>query len=261
MSKWFNFVNKSEGVFDIYIYGAIVEPEWKWFDSEITPIDFKEALDKTEGAKTLNFYFNSPGGFISAGLSIYSMIKRHPANKIGHIDGVCASIAHVISMAMDKIIHPKTALVLAHKPLAGICGMFNAEDLLTFAADLDKFEAPILAAYQAKTGLKIDKLKEILAKDQFMTSEEAITLGFSDESSEEKEAETVMEDSLLTINGVKFDTREFKNFPKEHFKNVKIVSNSTGKTPKNTAIEPDYSYFKARINSNSNLFNQKGDSK
>jgi len=220
-NNWFNFVNKTLGVFDIFIYGAIVESGWAWDDTDVTPLDFKNALDKTEGATQLNIFINSPGGHISAGLAIYNMLKRHPAAKTVRVDGISASIANVISMAADKIIMPKTSLMLAHKPLISLMGTYNAEQLLTVAADLDKFEAPIVAAYQAKTGLDAKKIREIMEKDTFMTAEEAVSAGFADEIAEEQQVEASIGEDYMTLNGVKIDLREFKNFPKEHFNVVK----------------------------------------
>jgi len=217
MSKWFNFVNKAVGVFDIFIYGAIVEAGWKWDDSEVTPVDFKMELDKTEGATELNLYINSPGGHISAGLAIYNMLKRHPATKTAYVDGISASIANVITMAADKIIMPKTSLMLAHKPLTGLMGYYNAEDLLSMAAELDVFEAPIVAAYAAKTGLPEGKIKEIMAKDTFMTADEAVDLGFADELGEEKLVEASIKGDMLVLNGVRIDPKTFKNFPLDRF--------------------------------------------
>lgn len=240
-NTWFRFVNSIAGAVDIFLYGAIVESGWKWDDTDVTPIDFRDELDKAGNATQLNIFINSPGGHISAGLSIYNMLKRHPAAKTVRVDGISASIANVISMAADKIIMPKTSLMLAHKPLIGLMGMYNAEQLLTVAADLDKFEAPIVAAYQAKTGLDAGKIREIMAKDTFMTAEEAVSAGFADEIAEEQPVEASIGEDYMTLNGVKIDLREFKNFPKEHFNAVKLPPKS-----------PDYSVYEAILKINTN---------
>jgi ATP-dependent Clp protease protease subunit len=217
-AKWFNFVNKDNGArFELYLYGMIVENGWKWDDTDITPNDFKEELAKTEGAKNLDIFINSPGGHIFAGLTIYHMIKRHPADVTAYIDGISASITNVITMAADKIIMPKTSLMLAHKPLFGVMGYFNADDFLSFVMELNKLEVPISEAYQARTGLSAKEIAKILAKDEFMTAEQAVELGFADEFGGEKPAEASLNGDILTLNGVDIDLKNFKNFPKNRF--------------------------------------------
>lgn len=239
MKKWFNFVNKSAGVFELYLYGAIVEAGWKWNDSDVTPVDFKNELDKTEGATELNIYINSPGGHISAGLAIYNMLKRNPANKTVRVDGISASIANVISMAANKIIMPKTSLMLAHKPLAGLVGMYNSDDLLRIAEELDVFEAPIVAAYVEKTGKTDKEIRKIMEKDAFMTAEDAVKEGFADEIGEEKPTKTTLDKGVLTVNGVDFDTNQYRNMPLDHWK------------PTTKAL--DMSVLEAQIKANRNI--------
>jgi ATP-dependent Clp protease protease subunit len=244
--KWFNFVNKDGGSrFELYLYGAIVENGWKWDDSEVTPNDFKAELEKTEGAKNLDIFVNSPGGHIFAGLAIYHMINRHPAYVTAHIDGISASIANVITMAADKIVMPKTSLMLAHKPLFGVMGYFNADDFLSFVLELNKLEVPIAEAYKAKTGLSSEKIAEILAKDAFMGAEEAIDLGFADEFGDEKPAKASLSGDTLTINGVDIDLKAFKNFPKNRFPSGPAAD--TGNTAPGALHEVDPAPTSARV--------------
>ena len=85
------------------------------------------------------------------------MLKRHPANKTCYVDGMCASISSVIAMACNKIVAPKTSLMLVHKPLIAGYVVGNAIDLRVVAEELDKIETVIVEAYTAKTGLTAEK--------------------------------------------------------------------------------------------------------
>jgi ATP-dependent Clp protease protease subunit len=245
MAKWFNIVDKAEEESaDIFIYGAIVDDGWKWYETEITPMDFKTELDKTKDRKTLNLYVNSPGGNVFAGMAIYHMLDRHSANKIGHVDGIAASISSVILMACNKILCPKTAMMLVHKPMGGLLGYFNADQLLEIASELDKVQVPIVEAYIKKTGMKSEKIIEVMKKNTYMTAQEAVDNGFADGFDEGKNIKASIDGDTAIVNGQTFDLKNFKDFPVDKFKNV-FVKEEPKKEPKKVAV--DYSYFENKL--------------
>jgi ATP-dependent Clp protease protease subunit len=248
MNPWFKFVNSDNGQkAEIYIYGYIVDVKWSPDDPEVTPQEFKAELDKLQAAKTLDIYMNSPGGNLFAGMSIYHMLKRHPANKIVHNDGVIASIASVISMAADKIIMPKTSLTLAHRPL--IAGIFygNADTFLKIAEDLEAAEIPIVQAYVQKTGIDEKKIKALLAEDRFMGAEEAVELGFADEFGDEKDIKATTNGKNIVVNGIELDERLANKFPKERVQAQKPIENIPQNVVSETVKSPDYSIIEAQI--------------
>ena len=221
MSKWFNFVNKDNGeTAEIYIYGAIVDYKWDETDPEVTPIEFRDKMLEIQNAKTLKLFINSPGGNVFAGLSIYHMLKRHVANKTCYVDGIAASISSVIAMACDKIVIPKTAMMLVHKPLIDGWVTGDADTFRSIADDLDKVEVPIVEAYAAKTGLTADKIREIMAKDAYMTGEEAVNLGFADALDESKKIKASIDGDNVIVNGQTFNLKSYKDFPVDKFKNL-----------------------------------------
>lgn len=183
IKKFWNFkAKKEEKSAELLLYGEISSTSW-WGD-EVTPKQFKEDLDNLGDIDTLNIYINSGGGDIFAGQAIYSMLKRHNANKTVYVDGLAASIASVIAMAGDKIVIPKNAMIMIHKAWTGMYG--NANDFRKIADDLEKIEEGIIATYEEKTGLEKEKIKEMMDKETWMTAEEAFENGFADEIEEEK---------------------------------------------------------------------------
>lgn len=219
--SWFNFVNKDNGeTAEIYIYGAIVDYKWDETDPEVTPIEFRDKMLEIPNAKTLKLFINSPGGNVFAGLSIYHMLKRHAANKTCYVDGIAASISAVIAMACDKIVIPKTAMMLVHKPLINGWVTGNADTFRSIADDLDKVEVPIVEAYVAKTGLNADKIREVMAKDAYMTGEEAVNLGFADVLDENKKIKASIDGDNVIVNGQTFNLKSYKDFPVDKFKNL-----------------------------------------
>ena len=65
-----------------------------------------------------------------------------------------------------------TALMMIHNPWSFAVG--NADELRDTAATLDKIGAALLAIYAARTGMSEDEIKPLLAKDTWMTADEAL---------------------------------------------------------------------------------------
>jgi ATP-dependent Clp protease protease subunit len=218
MKPWYRIENKDGGEqAEIYIYGYIVDQKWNEADPDVTPTDFKDELDKLANVKRIDLYVNSGGGNVWAGLAIYHMLARHPAEKIGHVDGIAASIASVILMACDTVLAPRTSMMLVHKALIAGIVVGNSDDFMQIAGELEKVDTVIIEAYAKKTGLKPQKIAEIMAKDTYMTAEEAVDLGFADDYDEETQIQASIRGDKLLINGVRFDMNRFKNFPRERF--------------------------------------------
>ena len=140
--------------------------------------DFISDLAKVS-SKVLNVEINSPGGDVFAGLAIYNALKGSGKEIVVKVMGVAASAASLIAMAGDKIIMPKNTFMMIHNPWSFAAG--NADELRDTAATLDKIGASLLATYAARTGMSEDEIKPLLAKDTWMTADEALASGFATE--------------------------------------------------------------------------------
>ena len=205
--KFFEFKNKTDDSADLYIYGDIVS--YKWFENDVTASDFQKELAKIGDVKTLNIFINSYGGDVFQGQAIYSMLKRNKATKNVYIDGIAASCASLIAMAGDKIIMPANAMMMIHR--AWTIGIGNANDFRKLADDMDKIDESIMATYQAKTGMEIDKIKELMDAETWMTAEEAKDYGFADEVEAEKLVAASLSGGRLIFNGIETDISRFKH--------------------------------------------------
>ncbi len=195
---------------ELLLYGDISSSTW-WGD-EVTPKQFKQDLDDLGNISTLNIYINSGGGDVFAGQAIYSMLKRHKAQKKVYVDGLAASIASVIAMAGDIVYMPKNAMMMIHK--AWTIGLGNANDFRKLADDMDKIDESILVTYEAKTGLEKDKIIEMVQAETWLTAEEAVSYGFADEIEETKQLAASMGNGHLIMNGLTFDLSRYRNTPK-----------------------------------------------
>ncbi|KKC49529.1 Clp protease ClpP [Paenibacillus sp. D9] len=181
-----NAANSAE-IGELYIYGAVTSYKWDDNDPDVTAASFNDDLKALGAIKTLNLYINSPGGSVFQGQAIHSILKRHPANKIAHIDGLAASISSVIPMACDTIYMPLNASMMIHKPWNGVVG--NANDFRKAADDMDKIEETLIEAYMGKAGDKLDRerLVAMLNDETWLTAQECYDLGLCDVVGEAKE--------------------------------------------------------------------------
>lgn len=199
--------NQTEG--ELYLYGDI--STYSWWGDEITPNQFKEDLDTLGDIATLHVYINSNGGDVFAGQAIHSMLKRHKAQVVVHIDGLAASIASVIAMAGDRVVMPRNAMMMVHNPWIRAGG--NAEELRKIADDLDKICESLVAAYQDKTGLTIEEIQTLLDAETWMTADECVEKGFADEIEQSKAVAASLCGDFLNVNGREFDLSRFHKRP------------------------------------------------
>ena len=165
--------NFTDTTCDLYFYGDIVD-SWSgaWDDTDQYPQAIKEFLDEAKD-KNINIYVNSGGGSVFAGMAIYNMLKRHKGYKTVYVDGLAGSIASVIALAGDKIVIPKNAYMMIHKPWC-TCGG-NANDFREMANTLDKVEQGILNVYKDNLAgeMLYDEIVEMVNNETWLTGEEA----------------------------------------------------------------------------------------
>lgn len=192
----------SDDTGEIYIYGDIVS--YKWDDADVTAADFAKDLNALGDIKTLNIYINSYGGSVFQGQAVYSILKRHSAEKNVYVDGIAASIASLIATAGDNIYMPENAMMMIHNPWGFAMG--NAQEMRQMADSLDKIRKAMIPAYLNKTGEKLteDKLVELLDAESWLTAQECYDYGLCDKLLEEKKIAASVSTEML---------EKYKNVP------------------------------------------------
>jgi ATP-dependent protease ClpP protease subunit len=210
INEIFKIKNSTSNSADIYFYGDIVSDEWStWSNEDQYPENIKNLLEGQNG-KALNIYINSGGGSVFAGIAIYNILKRHNGYKTVYVDGLAASIASVIAFAGDKLVIPKNAFLMVHKPWNYCIG--NANDLQKEIEVLNTIEQSMLNIYQEhlKEGVDIKTIADFVDKETWFTGEQAAEY-FNIEVSEKKEIAACA------------DISKFKNAPK----NLKIKAENS----------------------------------
>lgn len=190
MNKFWKFA-KAESGSELILEGVIASESW--YEDDVSPKAFRDELKNHSGDLTVRI--NSPGGDVSAGVSIYNMLNEHEGNVTIKVDGIAASIASLISMAGDKIIMLPGSMMMVHLPWVFAAG--NADDLEGAVEMLKKTGQSMVPIYAARTGLSEERVNELLKAETWMTAQDAVELGFADEA---VEAKTSLAESMAKIS-------------------------------------------------------------
>ena len=169
--------NQADNEAEICFYGDINSDsmgEWsKYFPDDKCPSDIKEFFDQlSDDIEKIHVHINSGGGSVFGGIAIYNLLKNHKAEIIVHVDALAASIASVIAMAGDKIIIPKNAQLMIHKPMAWVSG--NADEMRKEADVLDGCQKVILSTYMdhVKDGVTEKTINDLINAETWLNGEE-----------------------------------------------------------------------------------------
>jgi len=133
--------------------------------------------------KPITFVLNSPGGSVIAGLALLDYINKLRTD--GHyvtvvVLGMAASMGGILLQAGDNRVIGKYAQVLIHEVAAGTSGkLWAMDDSVTYFKSLWAQLSEILAERSILTVAQVRA--RALRKDWWLTSAEAIELGFADE--------------------------------------------------------------------------------
>ena len=175
MKKFWNWIHDDSGGRVLRLEGPIDEDSF-WGD-EITPADFRSELEAEEGDVTV--WINSPGGNVFAAAEIYTMLKEYAGAVTVRIASIAASAASVVAMAGNRVEMSPTALLMIHDP--STIAMGNAKDMEKAIETLNEVKESIINAYAAKTGLRHNKIAELMSNETWMNAKKAVELGFADE--------------------------------------------------------------------------------
>ena len=175
MKKFWNWIHDDSGGRVLRLEGPIDEESF-WGD-EITPAQFRSELEAEEGDVTV--WINSPGGNVFAAAEIYTMLREYVGAVTVRIASIAASAASVVAMAGSRVEMSPTALLMIHDP--STIAMGNTKDMEKAIETLNEVKESIINAYAAKTGLRHNKIAELMSNETWMNAKKAVELGFADE--------------------------------------------------------------------------------
>ena len=175
MKKFWNYIRNDAGERVLRLEGPI-DQESFWGE-EVTPRMFRDELEAEEGDVTV--WINSPGGNVFAAAEIYTMLCDHKGKITVKIDSIAASAASVVAMAGERVLMSPVAMLMIHSPMT--IAMGNAKDMEKAISTLNEVQESIINAYQKKTGLSRNKIRQLMENETWMNARKAVELGFADE--------------------------------------------------------------------------------
>ena len=137
-------------------------------------------LEADDPERDILFYINSPGGSVTAGMSIYDTMEYIRPEVRTIVMGQAASMGSLLASAGaagKRMILPN-ARHMIHQPLGGAEG--QATDVEIQARELLRWKEVLTNVYVKHTGKSFEQLKTDMERDNFMTAEQAVAYGLAD---------------------------------------------------------------------------------
>jgi ATP-dependent Clp protease protease subunit len=137
-------------------------------------------LESENPDKDIALYINSPGGSVSAGLSIYDTMQFIKPDVSTMVVGQAASMGAVLLAggAKGKRYSLPHSRVMIHQPLAGFQG--QASDIDIHAREVLETRDRLNRILSKHTGQTIEKIRQDTDRDNFMGGEAAVAYGLID---------------------------------------------------------------------------------
>ena len=137
-------------------------------------------LESQDSKKDITLYINSPGGLVTAGMAIYDTMQYVRSDIQTIVVGQACSMGSLLATAGTKgkrLMLPHGRHMI-HQPLGGARG--QATDVQIQANELLRWKDELVKIYEKHTGQPLDKLKDDMERDKFMTPSEAVAYGLAD---------------------------------------------------------------------------------
>jgi len=136
--------------------------------------------------KDIYLYINSPGGIVADGLAIYDTMQYIKPAVSTLCIGQAASMGSFLLAAGAKgqRMSLPNARIMVHQPSAGFQG--QATDIEIHANEILKTKKRLNEIYSKHTGQSVEKIKDALERDKFMSADEAKSFGLIDKVVEKR---------------------------------------------------------------------------
>jgi len=137
-------------------------------------------LEADNPKKEISMYINSPGGVVTAGLSIYDTMQFIRPAVSTTVMGQAASMGSLLLAAGDKNMRfaLPNARIMVHQPSGGYQGQVT--DIMIHAKEVESLKQRLNEIYVKHTGKDIKTIETALERDNFFTAEAARDFGIVD---------------------------------------------------------------------------------
>jgi ATP-dependent Clp protease protease subunit len=137
-------------------------------------------LESEEPDKDINFYINSPGGLVTAGLAVYDTMQYIKPDITTVCIGQAASMGAVLLAAgsKGKRYSLPNSRILIHQPMGGFQG--QASDIEIQAKEILRMKDRLNQILVEHTGREFESIQKDTDRDFFMSGAEAKKYGIID---------------------------------------------------------------------------------
>jgi ATP-dependent Clp protease protease subunit len=137
-------------------------------------------LESEEPDKDINFYINSPGGIVTAGLAVYDTMQYIKSDVATVCIGQAASMGAFLltAGAKGKRYSLPNSRILIHQPMGGFQG--QASDIAIQAREILRMKDTLNSILAFHTKKDLNQIQIDTDRDYFMSSEEAKEYGIID---------------------------------------------------------------------------------
>ena len=137
-------------------------------------------LEAQDPDKDIQFYINSPGGSVTAGMAIYDTMRYIKCDVATICVGMAASMGAFLLSAgtKGKRLALPNAEIMIHQPSAGTQGQIT--DMAIHMKRLQTIKERMNRIMAENTGRTIEEVTAACERDNFMTAEEAMAFGLVD---------------------------------------------------------------------------------
>lgn len=209
----------------IDIRGVIVPDDDLWiyefFEIAATsPQLVRAALAEANGDDVV-VVINSNGGDVQAGQEMYTLLRAYTGKVTIRVYSLAASAASVVAMAGDSEISPVAQLMI-HNVSCRASG--DHRDMEHTAEVLVNANEALAAAYVAKTGKTKEDILALMAKETWLTAEQAVQEGFIDRIMFTNEQTASQPIRLAAAYGSDLLPQNVIDYAKKHFNNQQAMA-------------------------------------
>ncbi len=157
----------------VFLWGQVDDKSAKHVVDRLMYLDSLETKD-------IHLYINSPGGYVTAGFSVYDCIKSLNSEVSTICTGLAASMGSILLSVGQKgkrFIQPN-AKVMIHQPSGGARG--RASDIEITAQEILKTKELSAKLLADNCGQKFEKVMKDFNRDHWMDAEESLAYGIVD---------------------------------------------------------------------------------